>query len=319
MALPDKIHTLPTWSKKDANKWADYIELSCLKSIDKFFSVDDMLDHYSDERPEELDRGSQDHSAKYDRIASTISIYFDLIKFRSDTLGECYPFELEDNKSISLKEKIEDIHLFYFFLLFSSNTSFFDPSTVYSLTHAFEDISATILHSISSPLAITEVFGTSRPNTNGMYRGSIRERISTLAKNISAVTSKVFDSDPRYNTSSGDGGLDLVSYIRLDEMPFIPLSFGQCACSYDDWEDKQSSINPDKWLSRLNNLAPYLQFTFVPFYCRRSNGEFDNPTGIHTCLIDRHRIFKIITSNSVTIDEFARHNIYQWVSKIYVS
>lgn len=316
MALPDKINQLPTWSSDDRNKWADFIELSCLKADDHFISIDDILDHYSDERPEEMDRGSWEHSSKYDRIYSNIEDYFALITFRAKALKEYYPFEINGDKTLSLKCELSDSHLFYLFLLFTSNLSFFDGTTRYSLTHAFEDISCSILRSISSPFAKTHVFGTSRSGTGGYYKGNLRERISTLANNLSALTSKAFDRDPMYDVPGGDGGLDLVSYIPIDNMPFIPVSFAQCACSYDQWEEKQSSIKPEKWISRINNIAPYLQFMFVPFYFRSANGEFENMSTIHTCVIDRHRIFKVAENNRGIFQEFTGHSISEKVKDI---
>lgn len=314
MALPDKVNQLPAWSSNDANKWADFIELSCLNNTDHFISLDDMLDHYSDERPEEMDRGSWEHSSKYDRIYSDIEGYFALIEFRAKTLEKYYPFEINGDKAISLKSKLSKHHIFYFFLLFASNLSFFDGTTRYALTHAFEDISCYILRSISSPLAITHVFGTSRSNIDSFYKGNLRERISSLANNLSALTSKTFDMDPKYDVPGGDGGLDLVSFTPIDNMPFNPVSFAQCACSYDHWEDKQYSIKPEKWLARINNISPYLQFMFVPFYCRRANGEFENVSIINTCMIDRHRIFKV--ARRAFFKKFARHSIFNMVQEI---
>jgi hypothetical protein len=320
MALPDKINTLPTWSSKDSNKWADFIELSCLNNSDHLISIDDMLDHYSDERPDDLERGSQEHSAKYDQIVSEMYNYFDLIKFRSETLGDYYPFELDENRSITLKNDLNIPQLFYLFLLFSSNVFLFDGTTSYALTHAFEDLSSTILHSISSPLAITQVFGTSRDGDDRVsYKGNLRKRISALADNICAVTSKSFDADSMYDVSGGDGGIDLISFIPLDDMPFIPVSFAQCACTYDRWEEKQNSISSERWGRRFGNLAPYLQFTFIPFYFRRANGEFENPTRILTCIMDRHRILKIARNNDNTFNEFAKHSIYEKVYSIAVT
>ncbi|MDQ0902753.1 hypothetical protein [Paenibacillus sp. V4I7] len=314
MALSDKIKQLPKWSRNEANKWADFIELSCMKSDDKFMSIDDMLDHYADENPEEMDRGSWEHSSKYDKIYSDIEGYFSLIEFRARTLGKYYPFEITSDKSIALKSNQLRHHTFYFFLLCASNLSFFDKSTGYYLTHAFEDISCYILRAISSPYANTHVFGTSRSDTNNYYEGNLRQRISTLANNLSAITSKPFDMDSKYDVPAGDGGLDLVSFTSFDNMPFIPFSFGQCACSNEEWEEKQSSIKPDTWLARLNNIAPYLQYTFVPFYCRRANGEFENVSVINTCVIDRHRIFKI--ARRAFFKKFAKHSIFNKIEEL---
>ncbi|MGC5776649.1 hypothetical protein [Paenibacillus pabuli] len=312
MALPQRLDKLPNWSRNQANRWADYIELSCIKN-DKIISIHDIMDHYTDEEPEEVDRGTSGHSSKFDKIYSDFEVCFELIRFRTQTLGKNYPFILVDNSTIQLKQNLSKYNLFYIFLLLSSNLSFFDKSIGYKLTHAFEDISSHILEQLSSPYSITHVFGTSRSDFSN-YSGNLRTRITTLAKDLSGVTTKIFDSDKMYDVPAGDGGLDLVSYFPIDNMPFIPISFGQCACSYDEWQDKQNSIKSDKWFTRIHNLAPYLQFSFLPFYVRRANGEFENTTVINTCVIDRHRIFKV-AKNSV-FKKFVRHPIYSIVEEL---
>lgn len=317
MPLPDKMNILPNWSSKASNRWADFIELSCIKNVDHLFSIHDMLDHYADERPEDLERGSTGHSKKYDQIVVDMENYFELIKFRSESLEEYYPFELDDSHCITLKSNLNDNHLFYLFLLLASNLTFFDKSTGYALTHAFEDLCCDILKAISSPLAITEVFGTSRVGGDGdSYKGNLKERLRTLANNLCANTSKSLDSDTDYEVPGGDGGLDIVSYVPIDGMPFIPVSLAQCACSYDEWSNKQSSISDSIWKPRFGNLAPYLQFTFVPFYYRKASGDFENFTKVFTCLIDRHRIFKVLRTHDRTLENFRKHTIYSKVSDL---
>ncbi|MFP7442935.1 hypothetical protein SFC50_04460 [Bacillus infantis] len=310
MALVEKINQLPKWSRKQSNRWADFIELSCLKNKDYYFSIDDMLDHYSDEEPEEMDRGSRDHSSKYDKIRLEIENYFLIIAYREKTLGKHYPFEIDETGSaITLKKHLKKYNIYYLFLLFASNLSFFDKPTIHELTHAFEDISCDILKLISPSLAVTRVFGTSRnENERVFYKGNLRSRITTLAANLNTNTSDAFNDDPKYDKPGGDAGLDLVSFIPIDDMPFIPVSFAQCSCSQDEWENKQFSIKRDIWDRRISNIAPYLEFLFVPFYYRRVNGEFENKTTIYTSLIDRHRIFKIARRS--IFKKFEKHNIY---------
>lgn len=316
MCHPDKINTLPDWSKIEYNKWADYIELSCLKNADNLFLLDDLLDHYSDERADELERGTGDHSTVFDRFIVQATNYFELIKFRSDTAKEHYPFLYDaDNRTLTVKESLTDSHLFYILLLFSSNLTFFDRSTRYYLTHAFEDLSCSVLEVISPAYAVTQVFGTSRNDLDEtMYRGNQRERLSALANDLCALTTKVFDSDEGFNVPGGDGGLDLVSYMPIDGHPFIPVAFGQCACSIDKWVEKQNSISYDNWRSRFCNLAPYLQYTFVPFYFCKAGGGFEYPTGILTCLFDRLRIINLSQVNEKVIEDFKNHDIYNRVS-----
>lgn len=314
MALPQKINNLPAWSLSKINRWADYIELCCINNADHIFSIDDLVDHYLEENGEHIERGENEHSEKYDALINDFEKCFEQINFRSQSLKENYPFDIDpDGNSLSLKAELTEYHLFYFFLLFASHPGIF-KDRCYELTHAFEDLSCAILREISPKSAVVHIFGTSRHDDDKTeYKGNLRSRLKKLASNIFAVTAKTFDDDPQFDVPAGDGGIDLVSFLALDEAPFIPLAFGQCACSYDDWVDKQTSISYDRWRSRFSYLAPFLQYMFVPFYCRRADGTFEHPADISTCLIDRHRILKIFMNSETSVDDFTQHSIHATV------
>lgn len=312
MALPEKIEEFPSYSKKANNMWADYIELYCLYNQDHFVSADDIMERFLIEGSENTDRGSKEHSNKFDEFESKVRGWFSLLNFRAKSLNY-YPFE-SINNSLSIKTNLSDKQLYYLFFLFSSNLEFFDKSTMQSLTHAFEDLCYSILKTISPEIATTAVFGTSRNSSNDAvqhYKGNLKQRIITLANDISAITSKSFDSSSSFDSPGGDGGVDLVSYISIDNAPFMPVTFAQCACSKTKWIEKQDSLSPELWIPRLNNLAPYLRYMFVPFYYRRPNGQFEEEINIHTCLIDRHRIFLIAEINPKTLEQFMQHPIHE--------
>lgn len=308
----------PTWTSSQLlNRWADYIELSCLDNLDHLVSIADIIDKYLEEHPEEVERGSSGHSQKYDNLIVGIKEYFNLLLYRASTLNEYYPFEIIDKTCIVLKPTITDKHYFYIFLLVCSNSSLFDGTTAYNLTHAFEDICCKLLRLISPDMSKTEIFGTSRNEESGtIYKGNLKARIALLAEELSALTSKAFDKDTKYNVSAGDGGLDLVSYLPFDGAPFIPFAFAQCACSYEKWYEKQNSISPESWSSRLNCLAPYLRIMFIPFYYRCASGEFENLTQIASCLIDRHRIMILTRRYEDIINDYISHPIYETVQSL---
>lgn len=313
--ISSQVYNLPRWKKSEYNRWGDYIELRCLFDPDHIFTIDDLIDLYSDEKADDLKRGSSEHPIKYDEMENLIKSYYNLLEFRSNTLGDIYPFKLKNGKSLALRESITKEHYFYFFLLLSSNLSYIDLSDRHFLTNAFEDISCTVLSCITPQNANTHVFGTSRQEDDAMmFKGSLRTRIGLLAENIFALTTKTFDEDKQFDVPGGDRGIDLISYLPLDNTPFIPISFAQCACSYDGWMDKQLDILPEKWNKRLGNIAPYLQFIFVPFYNRLANGEFENSTDIITCIVDRHRFFSITNNNREPLEKFSQHSIYKKVS-----
>jgi hypothetical protein len=281
---------------------------------DHFFSIDDFYDLFIEESQESV-RGTADNSEAQDHNYALFSQYFDLIRFRSGHGKELYPFSFSDN-AIELINDLNRTHLFYIFLLISSNLAFVDRSERYYISHAFEDFCCQLLKSISPSDSVTDLFGTSRESESSKYRGPLKHRIIQLAESLRGITTKSFDSDAKYNVPAGDGGLDIVSYHSLyDTNPFIPMAFAQCACSYEDWVEKQNSISIDIWRKRIEGLAPYIQFTFVPFYYRDAGGAFENSTSILSCLIDRYRILELAGHQPCIAKAFADHPISNTVKK----
>lgn len=316
MALKNKREiALPDWTSATLpNRWADFIEILCIYNTDHFITGDDILDMYTDEHPEEMEKGESSHSQKYDNLHRDISVYFQLIQKRAEVIGDNYPFNISEGKSISLKDYINCDHLFYIFLLCSSNCFLF-PSSTFKLTHAFEEICLPILELMMPSSAETFIFGTSRniPKDKGKYFGIIRNRLKILGKDLCTLTTAKVERDTKYNVPSGDSGIDLVSYYPIDGQPFIPLVLAQCACSYEKWIDKQYSISWDIWKDRFNELAPHGQMMFVPFFCRLANDEFEQLTDIRTVIIDRRRIFALVSKSEKIIEYFKRHSIFAFI------
>lgn len=175
MIKTDKQLKVPKWSKNEINRWADYIELRCLYMDDHLVSKDDVLDIFIDEDLDELQRGEAEHSLKYDKLSSVIGNYYEIIKYRKSKHPEYYPFDIEDDRCIVLKDNLENKHL-----------------------------------------------------------------------------------------------------------------------HYDEWINKQESINSDTWRTRIDPIAPFWRYMYVPFYCHNASGKFEQLTDIHTCLIDRQRILCLL-------------------------
>ncbi|NSD31838.1 hypothetical protein [Coprococcus comes] len=134
----------------------------------------------------------------------------------------------------------------------------------------------------------------SKDDTN-LFHGNLRSRIEQLAEFLGAQTTKTMDADKRYDRiKAGDAGLDIVSFLKLDEASHIPVALAQCTCSYDEWINKQESINSDTWRTRIDPIAPFWRYMYVPFYCHNASGKFEQLTDIHTCLIDRQRILCLL-------------------------
>lgn len=315
MALPASDNILNN-TLNHYNKWADYIECLCLENPDHLLTVDDFLDFYLDHYPEETEKGDATHASKQDKFISKVQDIFIHLNVRSQTMANYYPFETT-NHSISCNMDFSVKQELYLFLLLSSNLYIFDRTILYDLTHAFEDVSCWTLESISPDIATTKIFGTARNNINAScYNGNLRNRICSLANDISSTLQSKFYTDEQFDVPGGDHGLDLIAYVPLDNSPYIPISFGQCACSYENWTEKQFSIHPDHWNPILCDLAPYLRYTFVPFNWRDSHGRFKKETSINTCLIDRTRFIVISEKKAAILEKYIAHPIKQRVKEI---
>lgn len=293
MILQQKIETVPTWSKNEINRWADYIELLCLYNADHLISRDDILDRFLDGDTEELSRGESEHSAEYDKLDAVVGNYYEIIEYRKNCHPEYYPFYIEDRQCITLKTDLSIKQMHYIFLLLCSSIRFMDGSSLQKMTHMFEKYCHPIMRFLMPVKAQTELFGTTR--VGSIFTGNLRTRIAKLADLLGAQTTKSMDSNERYDrVHAGDAGLDIVSYVKLDNSSHIPFALGQCACSYVEWKNKQYSISSDEWRARIDPMAPFWQYMFVPFSCHNAAGKFEEVTEIHTCLIDRQRILSIL-------------------------
>lgn len=279
------------------NRMCDYIELQCLISQDKIISKDDVIAWFNEECE---DDGTEMHADLSDRRTAKIESYFEQISFRSKATGDYYPFTY-DNECLIVSDVYSLEQLQYIVLLLSSNFSAFDKSSAQLIATYFEDYCLHYFSCLVPANATNYIFGTSR--SGGEFTGNLRSRIEKLAKHLNAQTTKTFDNDPKYDVSAGDGGLDLISILKIDEATHLPVALGQCTCSYDKWEGKQMEISQERWGRRLDPLAPISQFVFVPFFCRDAGGKFEKPTMITTCLIDRLRFMKLLKMNESLIDD----------------
>ena len=102
-----------------------------------------------------------------------------------------------------------------------------------------------------------------------------------------------------------------MGFIQLEDecaaSPFIPVFFAQCACSVDQWKDKQGSIKYSAWNQRFINLASYCEFIFVPFSLRGPDGKWA-PTEEDQMIvipIDRYRFLHILSRSNCDLAFFA--------------
>lgn len=295
-----RLEQFPRFSIRLAkNRWADFIELLCLTDPDKEISLDDIITNYTQEEIVETEDGDEFYSEKNIKLRLKFFEVFRYIESRQNIIGEFYPFENIDKDTIKLLS-VDSNKMIYIYFLFSSNTSFFINKTIPPIfTASFEQISLQFMKAIY-PNFRNELFGTANKPDDFFYGGTLLKKMEKLAHCLNTTIKQLATVNPHNLATSGDKGLDIVSFYNLDtesrNASFVPFCMGQCSCSYDDWKNKQSSIQYSTWNNRINDLPSYHEYMFVPFPLRRIEGDWadEEHEEIRTIIVDRFRFFSLL-------------------------
>jgi hypothetical protein len=291
-------------SRGDIHLWADYAELCCLSDPDRQFSKADLLGYIRKRRDFRMgfeDIGGEDSEdetveseAPSDvRAATRAEDLFKHLEYRIGAFKEFYPFYVSHNGDILYRRKRLNAKqkLYIFFLLAANTRNISSKRHRNQFTNAFETACVVALKAYS-PAAQVHLFG-----TNSLKEG--RYKIALLIDRIKLLAGDIRDdfigkADGYNNT--GDNGLDIVAWIPFkDKARGQLLVFGQCACSYEEWADKQAASSFMHWGSTLRFMVPPSNVMFMPF-CYRSNlGEWYKEDKIdQTILLDRLRLLKLL-------------------------
>jgi hypothetical protein len=303
----------PEFSKNfSKNRWADYIELLCLTDPDKEKGLNDVLINnrqeniLQEDQLKEIIDGDEDNSERIEKHRSEFLDIFSFFSSRNNFLNEFYPFECIGKETLKLSG-IDDNKLLYIYFLLSSNTGYFIDKKIPPLfTSFFEHISHQIMD-IIYPNFRNELFGTANKPGDYFYGGTLLEKLTKLSICLGTnLTSKAIN-DPHNQSGAGDKGLDIISFfnpdINIKQAPYIPLCFGQCSCSYDEWIQKQSSIGKKIWSNRICDLPNYHEYLFVPFSLRGIDGFWarEEHDKLQTIVIDRFRFLNLLRMNKINI------------------
>jgi hypothetical protein len=318
-----KFEPFPKFSRgSERNRWADYVELLCLNSVDKEFSISDIMTHYEQEELTESSDGDEYRSEKDIRLRADFLEIYKLIGSRITFLDKFYPFEMIDEDTIRLSQ-IDESKLLYIYFLFSSNTGcFYDKKIPPMFTTSFEYMSLDIMR-ILYPSFRNELFGTASQPTDCFYGGSLLERLEKLAKCLNTELRGKTLNDPSHNWPSGDRGLDIVSFYTPDieshNVSFVPVCFGQCTCSYDQWIEKQHSVKNSRLNNYFDDLAVCHEYMFIPFPLRGANGRWavEDHSDIETIIIDRFRFISILKINAIDASAILTNSVKDTV-KIFL-
>jgi len=320
----EKLQKSPNCSREDLYRYADYLELKCLANKDSIYSTSDFVD---DIRPRAEDLGEGDFeeiedekknniskAEKNDKWETLAKEVFNIISLRTQTFKDFYPYEMTANSlAINLKPEIDLKNQVYFFLLFSSNLQFTGDFTN-TFTSSFEFISREVLKSFLPKNAIVKLFASSNTEIKKDWVVNESKFWDKLKYLEDFLKSKIIIEESEINRyNKGDGGLDLVGKIPIDDQSHFPVIFGQCACSPDDWIKKQSEIKFDIWRQKINLHTIPQYYIFIPQNYRDSQGNWFRQSNIHdTILIDRQRIL----NNFKKVNKFQKYASFEIVKNI---
>jgi len=273
----------------DIHTLADFIELLCLVTTDRFCSRDYVADYIADQSAD---------SGKEKRLGDgVLDDAFMQLAWRVSAFGKYYPFSLDEHgRVLDGKESLTKQQNLYAFLLLCANLPFIcDNRERNELADAFERASMQALRRLWPSKATVRKFGRNQTQ----YVGAKWERLNTLSRDIGGQAA--LSADSYRARDSGDGGIDLVAWLDLDchEKQNIPSALGQCACSRDDWRSKQYEISVGRLSTHLRPSHPWMQLIFIPHSFRNNSGKWAVSGDTEQCIvIDRLRIL-----NNLCADE----------------
>lgn len=277
--------------------WTDYCELQCLADEqhqidrDQFSSIVIKSEDFA-----KVSEGAQKN--RKERLSTLIQDVYSHVSLREQMLADAYPFVINDDDQLCMKEgALTGREKMYIFLLCASNLEYMQ--SIHELTSDFEVMCLMYMRQLF-PSMIFKLFGSSNNNTKLQAEDVINDvklsdRITSLSKFIAVSLDResVNKIDCR---NHGDGGLDLVGIRQMgDERKSIPIIFGQCACSKEQWSAKQQSISDQKWKKYLRTWETSIQtYIFIPIWNMNSEKLFEDDLYLcHCVLVDRQRLLHL--------------------------
>ena len=308
-----RIEQFPKSTRRSLHLNADHLELLCLTSPDGRLTKADVIDLRMEESdlhldldsdPTDTDEKPGGTATANDKLSQRVDEWFRLLAYRAGAFGEFYPFVISPNGQAIIRHGESELSLkrrFYVFLLLCSSLRCInDKSGVRQhLTSAFERLSLHAFRVCLPSTAQAHVFGTSK---NGRFSGSFWEKLNQLVPDLQA---QLLAKEADFAGSSGDGGLDLVGWVPLnDQNSGLLVVFGQCACSVDEWVQKQNeSSYYGVWEHRMRLKSPSSNMMFIPLSFRASNGRWMVEDSVRSVLIDRERFLYLLKKRTTCFSD----------------
>jgi len=222
---------------------------------------------------------------------SVINILFDAIEYRASLLNTKYPFIVENNNFILLKENLTTEQKVYLLLLFSSFLTIFNEFQS-DLTSEFEYIVYISLKKFFPIQTEIRQFG-----KNSDYSGTAQTKIRALGRDLNI---KIRDEEVNRVMGNQEKGLDIIAWIPFsDRNTNMLIYLFQCACG-KDWIKKFSETKRYLAYYDFYKLQPISVMAIS--YALNMMGEFEKNDEIiasESLFFDRLRIMEYFEEDNI--------------------
>ncbi|MGE3800896.1 MAG: hypothetical protein AB7H80_07740 [Candidatus Kapaibacterium sp.] len=298
---------IPSVPHFDEHMWIDYFELLCLANVDRTLDAGSIIDRFRLKEEDSIDASleestdltnedkdyadfTSDPQRKYERMQDE---FFKHFRARELLFNAFYPFTVEGSLLKKKPSVCANKTVFYIYLLCCSWLKYF-KDYMSTFTSDFERISTEALKSLVPSSAEIRHFGKTLNYSHNQAKGNIYKKLSFLSQEM-ATTLRISESDLS-PFSSGDGGIDIVSWFNFGDAQNNTHSFAaQCKCS-NDWSE---SRNPsDLMTSYLNMDHEPNSIYFIPFSYRKTDKNWHQPQKVKgRIVVDRFRLCQLLKND----------------------
>jgi len=217
---------------------------------------------------------------------------------RQQRFKEWYPFNTsEAHIELQDRESLTDKNYTYLFLVLCSRLrTLKNQSDRGRLASYFTELSKYAMQALLPAHGDVKIFDANSQDRKEYFGTDLREAMLVLAGYTSAYAN---EENCRKLSSSGDGGLDLVGKVCInDGAPGALILFGQCASREKSWPGKTLEASPQRFRTELQFTTDPYNCVFIPVDYRDSNLDWQNLHNTNGCfLIDRQRLLYLLDNN----------------------
>ena len=142
--------------------WTDYCELLCLSEDNNHIDRDQMTSIVI-KSDDFANAGERAQKMRKDKLSTKFQDVYTHVSLRKQVLGSSYPFDINDDDQLYLKESERTcLEKLYIFLLYASNLEYM--KSVHDLTSDFEVVCLMYMRKLF-PSMVFKLFGSSNGNT----------------------------------------------------------------------------------------------------------------------------------------------------------